>query len=230
MRQTWHDVPMGWREFSASVIGDVLSWPVITLIAILLLLKPIRELVGRIKTAKGFGGELNFGDLIGGAEKSIDKAIEDSGGITDSVSRSPDTDSPSSTSESDEQSAGVGGVSGAKAQRSPVADPSGAILTSWESLVSTLADLSRVNAGRGRPAQAPSAIIRQIRGAGFFSTSFYDAFENLREARNRVAHGEVIPTVGAAMAFVESAEQLESMVRGQIAVAGMDLDKPIIDG
>lgn len=46
--------------FLAAVIGHVLSWPVIVLVIVLLLLQPIRRLIGRMKTAKVWGGEAEF--------------------------------------------------------------------------------------------------------------------------------------------------------------------------
>lgn len=46
--------------FLAAVIGHVLSWPVIVLVIVLLLLRPIRRLIGRLKTAKVWGGEAEF--------------------------------------------------------------------------------------------------------------------------------------------------------------------------
>lgn len=47
---------MDWKEFWASVIGDFLSWPVVVMAVVLLLLKPLKGLIGRVKGAKGFGG------------------------------------------------------------------------------------------------------------------------------------------------------------------------------
>lgn len=226
----WHHLTMGWKEFTASVIGDVLSWPVVAFIVVLLLLKPLRELVGRIKSAKGFGGEVEFDDLIEGIEEFTDKAIEDSPVDTEALTQDESGgDSPPDTGEgqrlADEET-----HAGRDDRISPAMDPSAAILGAWKSLISTLSELSRIDAGRGRPARNPTAIIKQVREAGLFSTPFFVAVNNLQEMRNRVAHGEDVPTVGAAMTFVDRANQLESMAKGQIAIAKMDLDKPIIDG
>lgn len=224
----WHHLTMGWKEFTASVIGDVLSWPVVAFIVVLLLLKPLRELVGRIKSAKGFGGEVEFDDLIEGIEEFTDKAIEDSPVDTEALTQDESGgDSPPDTGEgqrlADEET-----HAGRDDRISPAMDPSAAILGAWKSLISTLSELSRIDAGRGRPARNPTAIIKQVREAGLFSTPFFVAVNNLQEMRNRVAHGEDVPTVGAAMTFVDRANQLESMAKGQIAIAKMDLDKPII--
>lgn len=226
----WHHLTMGWKEFTASVIGDVLSWPVVAFIVVLLLLKPLRELVGRIKSAKGFGGEVEFDDLIEGIEEFTDKAIEDSPVDTEALTQDESGgDSPPDTGEgqrlADEET-----HAGRDDRISPAMDPSAAILGAWKSLISTLSELSRIDAGRGRPARNPTAIIKQVREAGLFSTPFFVAVNNLQEMRNRVAHGEDVPTVGAAMTFVDRANQLESMAKGQIAIAKMDLDKPIIGG
>jgi len=216
----WHHVRMGWKEFYASVIGDLLSWPVIALVIILVLFSPIRALIGRIKSAKALGGEFEFSETIGGVEESTDKAVEDApvAAKTDGSPAVASSNGPLGGRE-------IRGEGGPR--NSPEVNPSGAILHAWESLISALSDLSRVNAGRGRPARNPSAIVRQVRESGFFSTSFYEAIDSLREARNQVAHGEAVPTVGAAITFVESANQLESMVRGQIAVTEMDLNKSL---
>lgn len=221
-------VNMGWKEFAASVINSVLSWPVIALIVVLLLLEPLRKLIGRVKGAKGFGGEVEFNDLIEDAEENVDIVLDESPpeeeARVERDGREPDSE-PSNNGDGqpdqDDDTAGAPHVN-------PANDPSGAILVSWESLVSTLGKLSRSATGRGRPARNPRSILDQLRRNELVSTSFYNAVVSLYEVRNQVAHGEAIPTTGTAFTYVERAKQLERIAAGMTAVEKMDLDKHVL--
>ncbi|MBK0332045.1 hypothetical protein I8D64_11610 [Brachybacterium sp. MASK1Z-5] len=219
---------MGWREFFASVIGDLLSWPVVLFVLALILIDPLRRLLERLKTAKGFGGEVEFVETIKNVETSTDRAIDDSSAsrgaeppISDTATTPENLDAPTDTPRD---------PNGARlTEQSRIAsDPSGAILQAWQSLVEKLSDLGRINAGRGRPATNPTTIIERARKTNQLSSSFFEAVESLREARNQVAHGEVEPTEGVAHTYVERARQLEGIVEGTSKVASMDLDNPLL--
>lgn len=218
---------MGWKEFFASVIGDVLSWPVIILVVILTLLKPLKALIGRVKGAKGFGGEVEFNELVEDAEISVNRALDEDLKTHDNDPKrgTAKVESSSSATNEDEQ---VSTPTSADNQKivDPSRDPSGAILVSWGSLIETLAELSRTTAGRGRPAVSPRAILDQLKRNEQVSSSFYEAVDNLSKVRNQVAHGEAVPTSGVAFSFVEQAQQLQTVAKGMLAVEKMDLDRP----
>jgi hypothetical protein len=207
---------MGWKEFVASVIGDMLSWPVVALVVVLLFLKPLRKVIGRVKGAKGFGGELEFGELLESVEESVNRVLDEE-----------PKSAPIPPSKDPKQS-GVSESVDSRPQADPATDPSGAILLSWESLVETLAGLSRSTASRGRPARNPRAILDQLKRNELVSISFYDAVASLYEVRNQVAHGEAVPTSGSAFTYVERAKQLETIATGIAIVEKMDLDEQVL--
>lgn len=207
----WYTISnMGWKEFAASVLGDVLSWPVVTLIVVLLLLKPLRKLIERVRTAKGFGGEVEFEELIKSMENKVDL-------VRNEEPSTKDVGDSEASRRSDNPP-----------KADPSSNPSGAILISWKALIETLASLNRSTAGRNRPAINPMAIINQLKRNNIVSESFYDAFISLYEVRNQVAHGEVIPTTGTAITYVERATQLNEIAKGISAVQEMDLNKPAL--
>lgn len=77
MASICHASDMGWKEFAASVIGDVLSWPVMVFIVVLLLLQPLKRLISRIKTARGMGVDVEFSDELQSLEQSADAVIDE---------------------------------------------------------------------------------------------------------------------------------------------------------
>ncbi|MET4638327.1 hypothetical protein [Mycetocola sp. 2940] len=216
---------MGWKEFAASVIGDVLSWPIVVLVVVLLLLKPIRRLIGRVKAAMGFGGELEFSELLEVAEENVDEVLESEPIVDHSE---PATDEPKDSvpgagwNSSEDQD----GPDPDPHKPDPTRDPSGAIIMSWQTLMKSLEDFGRLKAGRGRPTRNPRLIIEQLRRSQAVSEAFYESAISLLELRNQVAHGEAVPTKGAARTYVVRAHQLEMVVRGMIGVEMMDLDVP----
>lgn len=209
---------MDWKEFWASVIGDFLSWPVVVLAVVLLLLKPLKELIGRVKGAKGFGGEVEFSNLLEAAEENVDEVLESE----PAIEQLADDEARIGSNSADVQK---GGHNANPSEPDPTRDPSGAIIKSWQQLTNALEDLNRLKAGRGRPTRNPKLIIEQLRRNEAVSSAFYDSAVNLLALRNQVAHGETVPTQGAARTYVERAHQLEMVARGMIAMEAMDLDK-----
>ncbi len=211
---------MDWKEFAASVIGDVLSWPVVALTIVLLLLRPLRKLIGRLRAAKGFGGEVEFSDLLEAAEENVDEVLESEPAVEQLTHDKDRTESKVPDGQKEDLSAD-------SSKPDPIRDPSGAIIMSWQTLMNALEDLNRLKAGRGRPTRNPKIIIDQLRRNEAVSSAFYESAVNLLALRNQVAHGETVPTQGAARTYVDRARQLEMVVRGMIAVEAMDLDKPV---
>lgn len=205
---------MGWIEFAASVIGSLLSWPVVVLVLVLVLLKPIRGLIGRIKGAKGFGTELEFNQGLEEAEESIDVVLETAPAP---LRGQPPLEVGDEQPRANEPDATL---------PDPSRDPTGAILASWNNLLAAVTDLQRANAGRGRPSRNARIILDQLRRSDVVTKNFYDSALKLLELRNQVAHGEVVPTRGASLTYVERASQLERVTRGIIALGNIDLGQP----
>lgn len=62
--------------FWTSFISSLLSWPVVALVVVLLLLRPLRKLIGRVKFYKGLGMDIEFREEMQGIESSADEAID----------------------------------------------------------------------------------------------------------------------------------------------------------
>ncbi|QZQ54971.1 hypothetical protein KZI27_17135 [Curtobacterium sp. TC1] len=266
---------MSWREFALGMTEQVLSWPVVVLVIVLILLKPLRKLIDRIKTAKGFGGELEFQELLEDTEESIldGERAERRGWRWGRRRRRPGRTAPGadtapstgavaglSTAPSDIDSAGPATAPGnsddpvsgtapsGRAGSDPVdheeerdtvvegpiaepyvpdpsRDPSGAIMMSWTALTQVLFDLRAVTAGPGRPSKNPRIVLDQLRKNDVISSKYFEAVHNLLALRNHVAHGEAVPTSGAARNYVELANQLRVTALSLIASLQDDLDQ-----
>ncbi len=53
-----------------------LYWPVIVVVAIFIFRKPLSELIGRIRSYKGFGQEVAFGEQLATAENAVQQAVQ----------------------------------------------------------------------------------------------------------------------------------------------------------
>lgn len=213
---------MDWKEFWASVIGDVLSWPIVALAIVLLVLQPLRLLIGRVRAAKGFGGEVEFSGLLEAAEENVDEVLESEPVIEQLTHDIARAEANVPDGQNDELIVN-------SSDPDPIRDPSGAIIMSWQQLVNALEDLNRLKAGRGRPTRSPKIIIDQLRRNDAVSSAFYDSVVNLLALRNQVAHGETVPTQGAARTYMERAHQLEMVARAMVTVEEMDLEGQVVD-
>jgi len=183
-------------EFTSTLIGQLLSWPIAVVILVFALRKPIAELLSKLREYEGMGQKLSFGDRLAQAEDSVEKAAG-------SIEQPPgkQLESPAEQKESDESSALI---------REAEANPSYVLLTSWERLNGAIDDLlgsvrSGTREGFGR------SVITQfsdLRKSKFVKDDFLRAVAELRELRNRVAHGQHNPSPGEALAYAESAEEL----------------------
>ncbi|MGC0371225.1 hypothetical protein [Microbacterium sp. SLBN-111] len=66
---------MGWKEFAAHVFGDLVAWPMLAFVTVLLLLKQIRALIDRIKRIKGPGFDLDLQAILAQAEEAAREAL-----------------------------------------------------------------------------------------------------------------------------------------------------------
>ncbi|MFT8649652.1 MAG: hypothetical protein ABF792_04270 [Bifidobacterium psychraerophilum] len=206
------NLDMGWKEFAASVIGDLLSWPVTVLVIVLLFLKPIRKLIGRVKGAKGFGAEVKFSEEIKNVEDKVDEVLDEERELGNCGAQTADSPSVETLDSI------ILNKTGESVMPDPAQDPSGAILVSWEKLSKALDDLARTGTGQVIfPRQYSVPVINKLYSSRLISGSFYESVMGLRNIRNKVAHGQVNPTSGVARTYVERAGQLNSVVQETIA-------------
>ncbi|MFI5849118.1 hypothetical protein ACIA8B_24110 [Micromonospora chalcea] len=182
---------MGWMEFVSSLFGHLLSWPVVVAVVVVIFRRPLRELIGRIRSYEGLGQRIDFGEKLAGAENSVDQAV---GGIETDQGVAADEDL---TTES-------------PLVREAEANPSFVIISAWERLTGALADLvgATTNGISRRPTRAPASMLRELERSEVVNAAYVRAVDDLRALRNQVAHGQHNPTAGEAIAYADSAEEL----------------------
>ena len=170
-------------DFAAAVTGVLLSWPVIVLVIVLLVLKPLRELIPRLKSYEGLGQKVAFGDQLAAAEETAAAAVEGE------PRPEPETE-PSPLLLEAEQ------------------NPSFVVISAWEQLSASLRragewlELAPITL---RSAKMTAELLRQSR---WVNDEFVQAVDELRNLRNRVAHGQHKPTPGEAVTYAETANEL----------------------
>src|ERR1022692_4196236 len=112
---------MNGLEFASSLITHI-YWPIVVGAAIVIFRKPLAELIGRIKSYKGMGQELTFGDRLAGAENSVEEAV-----------RSIEAEKKDSEQNVVIEPSGLA--------READDNPSFVVIYSWEQLAAALADL-----------------------------------------------------------------------------------------
>lgn len=205
---------MGVLEFVSVVIGHLLAWPVILLVVVMILRKPLVGLIGRIRTYEGLGQKLTFGAELAEAEESVDVAVEsltaeatarDGAGAETPAAVDGEATKVSPTGA--ERRGSARRVYLDAAVRNAQVDPSYAVLTSWEQLLEGIADLAGATIPSSRRRSA-THVLGELERVGIVNQEFTAAVKRLRDLRNRVAHGQHNPTAGEAVAYVESAEEL----------------------
>jgi hypothetical protein len=190
---------MGAVEFFSVLLGNILAWPVLVFVLVLMFRKPLAELIGRMKSYEGLGQKVTFGEGLAGTEESVRAAVAD-------IAAPPEAQElqPAPADEWEELA------------REAETNPSFAIVTAWERLSSVLDtlirssidadDLVRRSSGRSWPTQLDW--VHESEKRGIVGANFTQAAYELRGLRNRVAHGQAKPTSGEAVAYVESAKEL----------------------
>jgi len=207
---------MNGLSFASSVITALL-WPLVVAIAIIVFRRPLSELIGRIKSYEGLGQKFTFGDKLADAEKAVGKAVESAkeAGAVNSVKEASAGDAVESAKEAVKAEAVQKPPTEKRIEVQPnplsqdaEANPSFVVLRSWDQLESALNDLNEtVFPGSRRTTNVPS-LINRLLGRELITREFAKATLELRDLRNRVAHGRHNPTPGEAVAYAESVQKL----------------------
>lgn len=193
---------MSHLSFIASLVAS-LSWPVVVIVAIVLFRKSLSELILRVRSYKGMGQELEFGERLAVAEESAKLALES---VPESV-------------ESKEQESLEELETGPRLLiREAESNPSYAVIRAWEELESVLANLAGVVLPRRIARRGGTArLLADLETSDTFLTKqYYDAVREHRDLRNRVAHGQNKPSPGEAIAYVQSIDELTAAARYSI--------------
>lgn len=247
---------MGWNElvadivehgldFFASITSSVLSWPVAFVIAVAVFYRPIRGLIGRVKTGKFAGVEFEIRDELQEAEEAARDAVREASekklahsaaiGEDESPERVAETDSGTTTSPAPQ----VGNIDaplpwveflklweGGKITEGSLYDPPASVRKSGEAVAAILWHFTNLEGAirhlyelvaQVDPRRVPlSRIIGYLTKREMLNESFLESFTTLREIRNAVAHGHARPSLADARDFGRTASQLEAIVRGEI--------------
>jgi len=174
---------MDWKEFVATLVGYVLSWPVAVFAVALILRRQLSDLVGRVRHVEVGGQKIDFDATLGLAE---DLAAASGVG---------DAETP---------------VDPAMAAAEPDLDPTSEILVAWrdvEEAVQGLSALHLTGAPTRRPRHAVAAA-RELVNAGLVNSNYADAIAALANLRNEVAHARKLPTGEEAARFHATAKEI----------------------
>ncbi|MFI5839006.1 DUF4145 domain-containing protein [Catenuloplanes sp. NPDC051500] len=168
-----------------------LAWPAVVLISVVLLKREIGRAIGRVTRFSGAGVELDFSErmeAVGAiAEAIVPDVPAELPGVVTANERVAVGDGPSLRDLLDETG------------RKPV----NAIMRAWN-LVE--AGTTRLAGATGR--LGTMAELRALTGSGEISMDLYELARQLRDLRNRVAHGQAVPTAAEAREFVGASWRL----------------------
>jgi hypothetical protein len=185
---------MSTAAFISSLVAS-LSWPVVIICVVVIFRAPLSALIGRIKSYKGLGQEVTFGDRLAGAEASVEEALMQS------------------------RIAGAEAHERLAAEPSPLVreaegNPSFVVIRGWEQMLEALADLFA--AAFPEEEQRRTQPLQDLERSKIAPREYVTAVRELRDLRNRVAHGLHNPTPGEAVAFAQSVSALMTATRTMV--------------
>lgn len=203
---------VNWMEFVSSIV-ESLAWPTAVVIAALVFKSEIEGLLKRLRSGRVLGTEWEFGEAL--------QKVEEGRAAIEGQTQRPEQPSTASPSEaeplfSDDRLARL-------AQEADH-NPSYAIITAWEilrgsaqDLIGTIVQYSTATAGT---ITAPGRDeVRMLEGGekkNLISAGLSTVYRDMRDLRNRVAHGAANPTSGEAVAYVENADRLAELLVDEV--------------
>ncbi len=181
-------------EFASSTL-----WPMVVLIAVLTLRRPLSELVRNIRHAS----------LPGGVEFDVGKLEEATAEAVAAQSPPLPGELPMAQAAATDHAAAVTSDVAALAALSPAA----VVMNSWRAIETALRRLYGIAHDDESPEEVhrrswpgPMAMIATLRQQQYLSEPTFVLLKELRRLRNAVAHEDEEPHVGAALAYAESAD------------------------
>ncbi len=166
---------MDWLTFLSSIF-DSLAWPIVVLLAVLMLRRPLSNLIPFLRKLKWKDFEAEFG-----REVSM---------LGDSIRREIQVPAPSPSGVEDP----LGILSTAVAEYSRLAElsPRSVVLESWRQVESAARNIASQHDMPAEKIESlpPAALGRFLAQAGIIDNKQLDFFNHLRGLRNKAAHAE----------------------------------------
>lgn len=183
---------MNWMEFISSIIRSI-AWPIIVLIAVLLLKKPVSQLIIKIaelklKTVRYGDWELNFGEELDQVETELNNSETTHESSKDEGSKVVDKNSDSDLVGTITVEENVDFIF----QRLVYEAPYLAVIKSWidleEEIYNTLKRIGSPIIAQKAAANPARVYIKYLISNEYLSNSFYDVFLELFKLRNLAVH------------------------------------------
>jgi hypothetical protein len=176
-------------EFIASLISS-LAWPGAVVVLAFLFRAPLSALIGRIRSAKGYGVEVGF-------EKAAEEVRADAAAAVKPAE-------PEGTERAREEPL-------RPVEVYPGADPTYTVISSWrevEEAIRALAKRAQVVKPIDLNKYPAFFLAKLLADAGVVNGSYYKSVQGLSDLRNAVAHGLQRTTYDEAVAFAHAADDL----------------------
>ena len=186
---------VNWIEFSSSVIGYLISWPVVVFFIFMIFRKPISELIANVKFIKSPIGDAEFGQGV----KELEEQQQALSSLPQEKHEPEQSYPPANLYE----------------EVAPIAEhsPSAAVIESWRRIEQALVDLCKARGVEVENPRRTVDILRQLGVDNIFTYELSRHLDSLRRTRNSIAHGREEPTVGEAMAYADVASSAYAEIK-----------------
>ncbi|GHC84951.1 hypothetical protein GCM10007079_27430 [Nocardiopsis terrae] len=186
---------MNWIEFSSSVIGYIISWPVVAFLVAMIFREPISDLIANVKAIKSPIGDAEFG-------RGVKELEEQQRELSSLPQEKHEPDDPFSPADLYEEVA-------------PIAEhsPSAAVVESWRRIEQALVDLCKAKGVEVENPRRTYDVLRQLGENNIFTYELSRHLDSLRRTRNSIAHSSEQPTTGEAMAYVDVASSAYAEIK-----------------
>lgn len=204
---------MNGLEFVAAVIAS-LAWPVVVVITLLTFKSPLGKVIERLRSAKGYGVEMDF-------EGKSDEAKDGARAVIDGL-----------------REQGAPATAGDVPDREPVKlphdeDPTFAVIATWERIGEAMRDLVEAATTAGRfdaddaglllARRPPILVARALHRVDLVNERYVESVEALGRLRNVVAHGQRRLTREEAQSYIEAGQEL---IRATYAIRDFRFARP----
>ncbi|MET9288807.1 hypothetical protein [Nocardia beijingensis] len=191
---------MAWQELVVKLLEVVVSWPVVVVVGLVILRKPLRSVVERLTRIEAFGVTGDFGERLAQLEEHVDEL------------EAPSTNGEGNTAErrSGTPADDFSGYDGLL--RIVQVMPELGVVKAWmdvERAIDLLYEQLEPGDRRPKPIYVKA---RSLVGAGVLPERVVKPLDELRALRNQVAHGLHKPNVGEALTYVQRAEEVTRLL------------------